>query len=171
MSDIAVRVLGETDWSVYRELRMTALKDSPNAFAATAAEEEVYGEHVWRSRMRRADRLIAMVGERPVGVASVRTMHGEFSHVAEVFSVWVDPTLRGQGIATALMKACAAQAQRGGHTQLVYWVGSDNGRAVAFASGFGFRPTDMRRPMHGAGEDDEEIAMILALLEPWASSN
>ena len=47
----------------------------------------------------------------------------------------------------------------------MYWVGTDNGRAVAFASGMGFRPTDFRRPMRVASEvdGDEEVAMILAL--------
>ncbi len=171
MADITVRVLGEEDWTAYRVLRLSALKDSPHAFAATAQEEEGYGEHVWRSRMRRAQRLIAVEHDHAVAVASVRTMHGDFAHVAEVFSVWVDPVVRGRGIATQLMHACARQAKDEGHTQLVYWVGSDNGRAVAFASGFGFRPTDMRRPMHGGDDDEQEIAMILALAEPWAPPN
>ena len=44
------------------------------------------------------------------------------------------------------------------------WVSTDNGRAVAFASGLGFRPTDSRRPMRGSNRDgEEEIAMILPL--------
>ena len=52
-----------------------------------------------------------------------------------------------------------------GKRQLHYWVGTDNGRAVAFASGFGFRPTAERRPMRVVSEDDgeEELAMTLPL--------
>ena len=52
-----------------------------------------------------------------------------------------------------------------GKSHLAYWVGSDNGRAVAFASGCGFRPTDSRRPMRVVSDEDgdEEIAMVLAL--------
>ena len=52
-----------------------------------------------------------------------------------------------------------------GHSHLVYWVGTENGRAVAFASGMGFRPTDYRRPMGVVSEEDgeEEIAMVLPL--------
>ena len=54
---------------------------------------------------------------------------------------------------------------RHGSTHLIYWVGTENGRAVAFASGMGFRPTDFRRPMRIRSKDDgeEEIAMILSL--------
>lgn len=167
MDALTIRRLREEDWQTYRELRLAALRDSPDAFAATAAEEEVYGEHVWRSRMRRADRIIGLRDDQPVAVASVRAMHGDFSHVAEVFSVWVAPQLRGQGIATALMQACADEAREDGHTQLVYWVGTENARAVGFASGFGFRPTDLRRPMYGAHAGEQEVAMILALERPF----
>ena len=43
--------------------------------------------------------------------------------------------------------------------------GLESGRAVAFASGFGFRPTAERRPMRVVSEDDgeEELAMTLPL--------
>ena len=56
-------------------------------------------------------------------------------------------------------------AQGARELHLLYWVGSDNGRAVAFASGFGFRPTGLRRPMRVVSEEDgeEEVAMILPL--------
>ena len=53
----------------------------------------------------------------------------------------------------SLEGACAAArvGREVGLKQLVYWVGTDNGRAVAFASSFGFRPTDDRRPMRIRG--------------------
>ena len=56
-------------------------------------------------------------------------------------------------------------AANAGKRQLIYWVGTENGRAVAFASGFGFRPTGHRRPMRVVSEDDgeEELAMTLPL--------
>jgi hypothetical protein len=46
----------------------------------------------------------------------------------------------------------------------VYWVSIDNGPAVGFASGYGFRPTDTRRPARVGGEDDTvEAAMLFPL--------
>ena len=70
--------------------------------------------------------------------------------------------------AAELVGQSATLAERKGLRQLFYWVGSDNGRAVAFASSFGFRPTDDRRPMRVAtadGQDEQEIALVLALGE------
>ena len=60
---------------------------------------------------------------------------------AQLFGLWVRPEARGGGVAAALVRAGARVAAEQGRSQLYYWVGTDNGRAVAFASGFGFRPT------------------------------
>lgn len=166
MTDINVRALGEEDWAEYREARLRGLKESPEAFSATYDEELEVDEAEWRDRMRRSRRLLAERGGELVGVVSI----GQFRQttnegVAELFGLWVTPEARGTGIAARLVQAGADQARLDGRTHLSYWVGTDNGRAVAFASSFGFRPTDNRRPMRVASEDDgeEELAMILPL--------
>ena len=76
---------------------------------------------------------------------------------------------RGTGVARRLMEKAAKVGREVGLRQLVYWVGTDNGRAVAFASSFGFRPTDDRRPMRIRGVDDdgesEEMMMVYSLAD------
>ena len=44
MSEINVRALGEEDWQQYRDIRLTALQESPEAFVATDAQEEALDE-------------------------------------------------------------------------------------------------------------------------------
>jgi len=177
MSDITVRGLGEDEWEQYRSVRLSALEESPEAFVATADEERAYEEDFWRERMRRSQRLIAEQEGAPVGVASIGQAQqaGEKDNdkVAELFGLWVAPGARGTGVATQLVQACADAARQQGRSHLAYWVGADNGRAVAFASGFGFRPTDSRRPMRVKGEDDaeDEIAMVLPLGEDRGEPN
>jgi GNAT superfamily N-acetyltransferase len=166
MSEISVRALGEEDWQEYREIRLEALKESPEAFVATHDEESGYEESRWRDRMNRSRRLLATVDEAPTGVVCVgRSKSGP--DVAELFGLWVRPDARGTGVAWRLVEAGAHQAREDGRTHLAYWVGTDNGRAVAFASSFGFRPTENRRPMRvpsADGDGDEtEIAMVLPL--------
>ncbi|WP_270887285.1 GNAT family N-acetyltransferase [Pedococcus sp. 5OH_020] len=165
MSDISVRVLAEDEWEQYRAVRLSALEESPEAFAATVEEEQAYEEDFWRMRMRRSLRLVAEVDGRLVGVASVGQGPQDNERVAELFGLWVAPSARGTGVATELVRAGADAARGRGRSHLAYWVGTDNGRAVAFASGFGFRPTDTRRPMRVRREDDaeDEIAMVLPL--------
>lgn len=163
MTDFAIRTLGEDDWATYKHARLMALHESPEAFVATLAEEQEMPDADWQARMRRSIRLLAESGEAPVGVASVATGAGDEGTQADLFGLWVTPAARGTGVATQLVRSAANAAREQGMTHLSYWVGTDNGRAVAFASGFGFRPTDDRRPTRLQGEDTEEIQMILPL--------
>lgn len=163
MGDIEVRVLAEDEWQEYRSVRLAALQDSPEAFVATHADEAAYDEALWRGRMRRSKRLLATSEDDVVGVVSVGQAE-DFPSMAELFGLWVTPARRGTGVATALVQAAADVASTDGRSHLAYWVGTENGRAVAFASGFGFRPGDRRRQMRGpAHVDEQEIMMVLAL--------
>lgn len=166
MSDITVRALSEEEWDEFRSVRLAALQESPEAFVANYDEEAEYEEDFWRLRMRRSQRLLAERDGEAVGVVSVGEVDGEDS-ISELFGLWVTPALRGKGVASKLVRAGAEHARKGGSTHLNYWVGTDNGRAVAFASGFGFRPTDERRPVRVENEEDgdEEICMILSLAD------
>jgi ribosomal protein S18 acetylase RimI-like enzyme len=168
MSEITVRRLTEEDWAEYREVRLRALRESPEAFVASAEEEADYPEDRWRARMRRSQRLLAGRDGEALGVASVGTEGTSGDTVGELFGLWVTPEARGTGVARRLLEAGARAAREDGLKHLVYWVGTDNGRAVAFASSFGFRPTDNRRPMEIKGvdiddDDAEEMAMVLPL--------
>jgi ribosomal protein S18 acetylase RimI-like enzyme len=171
MSEITVRALGEEDWQQYRAVRLRALQESPKAFVATRAQEEAFDEQRWRDRMRRSRRLVAERGGSPLGVVSLGEGEADFAHTGELFGLWVIPEARGTGVAWKLVEAGAAQALRDGRSHLSYWVGTDNGRAVAFASSFGFRPTSTRRPIRVTNEEDgaEEMAMVLPLgVDPGA---
>ncbi len=167
MSEIVVHPLGEEDWQDFKAIRLAALTDAPDAFVASASEEGEFTEDLWRERMRRSTRLVAEQDGEPVGVLSVGPGVGTDGTVAEIFGLWVHPDARGTGVATALVEAGATRARSQGRSHVAYWVGTENGRAVGFASGMGFRPTDFRRPMRVVNDDDgeEEIAMVLPLGE------
>ena len=160
MTEVTVRSLGEEDWREFKAIRLAALRDSPDAFAASADDEEGFEEDFWRLRVRRSTRLVAvrLDGDgsskgQPVGVVSLGQGKDDDGRVAEIFGLWVAPDARGTGVATKLVEASAERARRDGRTHVSYWVGTDNGRAVAFASGIGFRPTDSRRRRGRRGGD------------------
>ena len=170
MSEIIVRVLGEEEWQQFRDIRLMALQDSPEAFVATAVQETPLDELTWRERMRRARRLVAERDGNPMGVVCLG--QGDPEHfTGELFGLWVAPPGRGTGVAWKLVEAGAAQARADGHRNLGYWVGTSNGPAVAFASSFGFRPTGTRRPMRVISQVDgaEEMVMVLPLADDPAA--
>lgn len=157
MSEIHVRVLDQGEWETYRTVRLRALRESPEAFVASAEEEEGFDESVWAERMERSRRLLAEEDGQAIGVASVGSGHRtKVEDTGELFGLWVQADRRGAGVARRLLEKAAVVSRDAGLRQLVYWVGTDNGRAVAFASSFGFRPTDDRRPMRIRGVEDED---------------
>ena len=166
MTDITVRPLGEDDWEDYRSVRLAALRESPEAFVATVDEEEAYDEDFWRERMQRSARLVA---ERDGQRRRRRQRRhrqggrGDGRRALRPLGAPRGPRL-GRRHATRQGRRLARGASAATR-HLVYWVGTENGRAVAFASGMGFRPTDYRRPMGVVSEEDgeEEIAMVLPL--------
>jgi hypothetical protein len=70
LSETIVRVLTEDDWSAYRALRLAGLQESSDAFVRSYTEEAAYSEECWRSRMRRASRLLAERDGVPRGIVS-----------------------------------------------------------------------------------------------------
>ncbi|MBK7721247.1 MAG: GNAT family N-acetyltransferase [Austwickia sp.] len=169
MSEITVRALEPTEWEKYKACRLTALQEAPDAFAADYDTEAAYEEALWLERMGRATRVIAETAKvkEAAGIVSLRPDEAIYENALEAFGLWVAPDERGTGVATALMEFATAYAADAGHGSLIYWVGTDNGRAVAFASSFGFRPTEYRRPMEHSvdtdEDDEEELAMVYAL--------
>jgi ribosomal protein S18 acetylase RimI-like enzyme len=169
MTEITVRVLDESEWSLYRDVRLRALAESPGSFTATLAEEADRDEQFWRDRMTRSPRLLAERGSQRQGIVSLGPYEQEPA-AAEVFGLYVVAEARRTGVAWRLVEAAAALAIQKAYLQLYYWVGTDNGRAVGFAKNFGFRTTDYRRPARSSDpEPGEEIAMVLSL-EPDATS-
>lgn len=177
MSEISVRALTADEWELYRSVRLAALEESPDAFVADRASEEQEPEDFWRSRMDRSVRLVAEVDDEdaPVGVVSIGSSRDQDDEDTvsggQLFGLWVAPDWRGRSVAANLVRQGSRIALDRGVRRLYYWVGTDNAQGVAFASSFGFRPTDDRRPMRTRADDpdaEQEIAMVLALGEDRA---
>jgi hypothetical protein len=97
MTDISVRVLQEDDWRAYREVRLAGLRESPEAFLATYAEEAERPDQYWRNCVVQAHRLLAVRDGVSVGVASVEMIEGA-PQSADFHELWVTPAARNTGV-------------------------------------------------------------------------
>jgi RimJ/RimL family protein N-acetyltransferase len=173
MSEIAIRVLGEEDWRRYRDVRLAALKESPNSFTASYDEEAAQDEPYWRNRMLRSVRFLAERDGVATGVVSLGRSSDD-PEVGEIFGLYVTPEARNTGTSWRLVQAAADRAKEDGLRQIHYWVGTENARAIAFAANFGFRPSGDRRETRVQNEDygELEVAMVLSLMsDPGAVPN
>ena len=83
-----------------RELRLRALADAPEAFAATVAEDAALGAAEWEALAGGPG--VVMVDEDFMGMAAVYLPGGEDPRV---WGTWVAPERRGSGLAGELMRA------------------------------------------------------------------
>lgn len=141
-----LRRLTSADAAAYRELRLRALREHPDAF--TSSWEEDQRQPVSASEQRLASQafwgvfadgaLVGMVGLE-------RRARPKEWHKATVVGMYVAPEHAGRGAGEALLQALLAHAREEGLRQLVLTVTEGNGRAQrlyerAGFSAFGIEP-------------------------------
>ena len=133
------------DWERVRALRLCALSDAPDAFAATLAEEEALGPEAWRERLAGSLQatFVATAGGEDVGLVVVAPYAGR-AGCAGLFAMWVAPGRRGSGIADGLVRAVVDWSRAAGHARVVLDVADDNARAIGLYARMGFVPTGVR---------------------------
>jgi ribosomal protein S18 acetylase RimI-like enzyme len=124
-------------------------------YFATRYEDAVHEpDTVWRDWAAEASEgedKVLLVAEDETGWAGV--VGGFRRHdptEAQLISMWVDPRVRGQGVAQALIRALAAWARDSGARRVFLFVQEVNTPGQALYRRAGFRATGDRAPI-GAG--------------------
>lgn len=157
MTDLVIRRLAPADWAAFRDIRLAALRDAPEAFGSTAADAEKLDEQEWRRRLERRAVFVAEVATRRVGLAA--GIGGDQPKEAELISLWVAPAWRGHGAGDRLVETVLAWAAREGFTDVGLWVATGNTRAERLYARHGFVPTGRVQPMGGERSDLLEFEM------------
>ena len=128
-----------------RALRLRALRADPDAFWATAAQEEGYPHEHWRDRLARieAATFLARLDGADVGMVVVAPHH-DVAGDAGLYGMWVAPEARSLGVASALLAAGLGWAREAGYRTVRLEVADANAAALALYARFGFAPTGRR---------------------------
>ncbi len=137
------------DWRVLREAVLASLTESPKAFIASADELAGKPAKYWRQRLRGSSWAVVERGDRTLGVAAAKPP-GELDDNAQlgeacfIESVWVDPDLRGNGVARRLVTYLIEQQRQEGIRDFYLWVLDHNDPAVRLYKRMEFEQTDRR---------------------------
>lgn len=166
---------------MYRAMRLTALRDHPEAFAASYEQEKAMDDAFFVSRLGGAtDTAFAgtfgsfvggsfvggsFVDSALVGITGLRQHPSpKMCHGGHVFSVYVDPTHRRDGHAGLLMDAVISQARRLRLALLTLDVTVGNDRARRFYVSRGFVSNGIARRclfVDGRYYDEEQMQFDL----------
>ncbi len=140
---LAVQTLTPDDWRIWRQVRLAALVDAPQAFGAQLSDWTGEGdtEERWRGRLalERSRNVIALLAGAAVGMAS-----GVVDSAAadcHVISMWVSPEERGRGVGDLVLQAIEEWASSSGARRLRLAVASGNPAAEYLYRRNGFQPT------------------------------
>jgi predicted GNAT family acetyltransferase len=140
---LELAMLGADDWSIAREVRLRALKDSPSAYLADYEDEVRVGEDGWRERFTRMRWVVARDAERIIAMAASVRVAGRPAYERHIEAVWVDPRYRRSGVLRALLGQLAAEDPE--VTEWRVWVLDTNTLARQVYDRLGFSPTGERQ--------------------------
>lgn len=131
------------EWATYRDTRLRALADAPDAFGSTLAFEKTLSEATWQERLTLGALsplqfpLVAEVAGEPVGLAWGR-IDEETPRIATLYQMWVAPQNRGNGVGAAMLRTLIAWATAADAEYLYLSVTCGNSAAYHLYTRMGF---------------------------------
>jgi GNAT superfamily N-acetyltransferase len=148
---VHIRTFHTSEWQTYRDARLRALQDSPDAFSTTVDEARRWPENEWAARFRRARvdtdlPLCAEVDGVVAGMAWAR-IDAAALQTAQVYQMWVEPAHRGRGIGRALLEEAISWALTRGARRVALGVTCGNAAASRLYAAAGFVPIGEPGPL------------------------
>lgn len=151
----------------YRDIRLRALGDAPDAFGSTHAEEVALRPEDWTRRLSASDSA-TLVAESDngswIGLA-VGAPDREQPRAALLLSMWVAPETRGQGIGDSFVQAVVRWARNEGYRLAELHVTQGNDAAARLYRRHGFNPSGRSFVRDRDGLAELEMILDLAGLD------
>jgi GNAT superfamily N-acetyltransferase len=151
-ASLTVRKYESSEWPLYRDLRLRALSQSPDAFGSTLAAEQGRSADDWAARLAAGSTsgldlpLLAQANGHGAGLAWAQVDASNPS-VLNLYQMWVAPEYRGQGLGRMLLRAAIDWA-RARHAHAMH-LGARRGDtpAMRLYTREGFRPLCHGEPL------------------------
>ena len=134
-----IKILTQDDWSIWKSLRLEALKNAPLSFGSSYEEEVLLSDADFQDRLNKGYVLGAFVGNLLVSCVGFYALNShKTKHRGVLWGMYTHTEHRGKGIATALLQTLIKHA-RAQVTQLHLTCVVSNVEACAFYQKQGFR--------------------------------
>src|SRR5262245_40874343 len=109
---IAVREARASEWQLWRDLRLRALADAPDAYAQELPRARAHSDAEWQAHVAPRPDRIALIDERDgAAVGMAVAVVGDDRRSASLYAMWVAPEARRAGIGRRLIEAAIGWAR------------------------------------------------------------
>ena len=141
-----VRMLGPADATLYRSLRLRALREHPDAFTSSYEEEREQPQEAAAQRLAAHPFWGAYHHAELQGFVGLqRELRTKNRHKATVMGMYVAPEAGGQGVGRKLLDSLIAHARLNGVEGVVLTVREGNHGAQRLYAAIGFRSLGIER--------------------------
>jgi ribosomal protein S18 acetylase RimI-like enzyme len=157
---ISIRRLQIGEGELFKQMRLTSLREAPYAFSSTYESALRRSPESWseqaNSTAQGSDRatFIAFSGNSQIGIAALYR-NPEGTDAGEVFQVWVAPEYRSKEVAFDLLDAVFQWAGENGFQIITATIMKGNTRALKFYQKYGFDLAD------GASSDSPDDLVLI----------
>jgi ribosomal protein S18 acetylase RimI-like enzyme len=140
---------------MFAGVRLRALSDTLGERDPQYQKEVTFTAAQWRRRLLAHAQFAAVTGERPIGLIAAQQ---ENDHSVYLYSLWLDPAVRGRGLARRLVSAAVdwARERRAGTVTLRVAMDNAAARGVYESLGFSLMSAENAGPR-------DEVAMTLSV--------
>ena len=163
-----IRRIRPDEWRELRDLRLRALRDTPDAFGSTYEQEAAEPDQAWRdwavdgAEGGASFWAFAADEDERIGGMAFGSRHWQVEDAMGLFAMWVDPAFRGQGLGRRLAEAVIDWARTTDRPRVVLSVNEANHGAIRLYERCGFAPTGTRHSIRD-GSPITAISMALVL--------
>jgi len=150
---VVIRHIHPHEGAALRDIRLRAIRDTPDAFAVSLADtlaQTDEGWTAWATQNAAGDASIMYVAEDAgtwIGMSGGMRDTSQLEKAAHLISMWVDPAYRGRGLGRQLVEHVVGWARDRGVRRLELWVTAHNHAAVALYAHCGFAATGESQPL------------------------
>lgn len=157
MDNIEIVSLRPEEWQLYKELRLRALKEEPQAFGSTYEENLNHPDAYWKQRLEDSFKkdtqwlLFARLNNQLIGMIGA---YLEKEDQAEVIAMYVMPETRGKGISKLLMKELIKKIKINNDIKkIIITVNPEQKAALHLYHNVGFQLVSQEKDILGDGKE------------------
>lgn len=174
-NSVDIITLPENRWREYKQLRLRALQENPEAFANSFEKESAYPDDRWQIRVKEALEsktdwmFFAQRNEQLIGLAA-SFLENDGSGIATIVSVFVDVEERGKGISKKIVSKLLKELKKNPQVKKIRLsVNCQQEAAIHLYESFEFQRTGEDSRLMGDKKFHKELLMELPEIKPTES--